>query len=143
MYSTPADAEAAFYTAIEEKNIEAMKHIWLNSEHIICIHPMGARLQGREEVIHSWQQIFTNDTSLKFDLNDLDQQLSDKLAVHILHEHIAPTHSLEKVTIVETTNAYKLTEDGWRMILHHASLSPNTVDEREDLKKDKPPTTLH
>lgn len=143
MYSTPSDAEAAFYTAIEDKNIQAMQDIWLDSEHIICIHPMGARLQGREQVIQSWQQIFTNDTSLKFSLNDLDQQLSDKLAVHILHEHIRPSSAPDKVTIVETTNAYKLTDDGWRMILHHASLSPKTVDERDDLKKEKQPTTLH
>lgn len=143
MYPTPADAEAAFYTAIEDKDIERMLNVWLESDHVICIHPMGARLQGREEILGSWRNIFSNDSALRFTIADVDQQLSGKLAVHILHERIAPASNPEKLTVVVTTNAYKLTDDGWKMVLHHASISPDTVEERNDLKSENEAKVLH
>ncbi len=143
MYETPAAAESAFYTAIEQKDIDTMLNVWLDSEHIVCIHPMGARLQGKTEVLESWEQIFTNDNTLHFDINDVDQQLSGKLAVHILHERVTPSTTPDKTTVIETTNAYKLTDEGWRMILHHASISPKTAEERKDLSDSAEPKVLH
>lgn len=141
MYETPAAAEQAFYTAIEQKDMDTMLRVWLDSEHVICIHPMGARLQGKSAVLSSWQQIFTHDDTLHFDINDVDRQLSGKLAVHILHEHVTPSGTPARTTIIETTNVYKQTENGWCMILHHASVSPNTTAKNKDPQQTA--TTLH
>lgn len=143
MYSTPTEAESAFYVAIEQKDIDAMLNVWLDSEYIICIHPMETRLQGKEAVFKSWKQIFTSNTALRFHIKNVDRQISKKLAVHTLHEYIISSSESEETTIIETTNAYKLAEDGWRMILHHASISPKTVEERGNPIERSSPTLLH
>lgn len=143
MFLTPADAETAFYTAIEDKDINAMIDVWLDSEHVICIHPMGARLQGSLEVMNSWRHIFGNESSLRFNLRDIDQQISGKLAVHILHERIQPVSDPDKLAIIVTTNAYRFTGSGWKMILHHASISPDTVEQRKEPEFESEAKTLH
>jgi len=131
-FSTPDAAEQAFYRALHEKDIQAMSEVWVDSDAIACIHPMGARLQGRQEVMTSWQQIFSSASTLAFQLKDIRRQRSGSLAVHLLHEYITPDDLKEKVTIVVTTNVYELIGGaGWRMILHHASLSPKTVAGRK------------
>ena len=131
MFLTPADAETAFYTAIEDKDMEVMVDVWLDSEHVICIHPMGTRQQGRQEVMAGWQHIFGKESSLRFNPRDIDRQISGKLAVHILHEQLLPQSDPDKLIDIVTTNAYKLTEGGWKMILHHASIPSNILEEWE------------
>ncbi|MCW8962256.1 MAG: nuclear transport factor 2 family protein [Gammaproteobacteria bacterium] len=131
-FSTADAAEQAFYRALHEKDIHAMSEVWMDSDAIACIHPMGARLQGRQEVMASWQQIFSGENTLAFELKDVHRQQSAKLAVHLLHEYIVPDKQQDKVTIAETTNVYVYQEGaGWLMLLHHASLSPKTVIERQ------------
>lgn len=134
MYATPSDAEAAFYTAIEAKDMQAMRDVWLDSEKVTCIHPMGAKLRGRAEVISSWRQIFGNETSLKFDIRDVEQELSEQMAVHILYEHITTARNPNKPAVAVSTNVYELTAEGWKMILHHASIAPDMRQAGEDLK---------
>ncbi len=143
MFLTSADAETAFYTAIEDKDINAMIDVWLDSEHVICIHPMGTCLRGRQEVMRSWQHIFGNESSLRFNLRDIDRQISGKLAVHILHERIQPVSDLGRLAIIATTNAYKRTESGWKMILHHASVSPDTVEKQKEPESEPAVRVLH
>ena len=41
--------------------------------------------------------------------------------MHHLYEHISHGHNFEKQSVVLCTNAYRLTDDGWRMVLHHGS----------------------
>lgn len=130
-FSTPDEVEQAFYRALHDKDIQAMSSVWLDSDGIACIHPMGPRLQGRQNIMTSWQQIFSNDTTLDFELKDVHRQKSGDLAVHTLHEYITPDQRQAKLTVAVTTNIYQFNEDhGWYMILHHASLSPDTVGKR-------------
>lgn len=144
-FSTPDEVEQAFYRALHDKDIQAMSSVWLDSDAIACIHPMGARLQGRQDVLGSWQQIFTSDSTLDFELKDVHRQRSGKLAVHTLHEYITPNNRKAKLTVAVTTNIYQYNEDhGWYMILHHASLSPDTVNERPADELDiEQPEVLH
>lgn len=131
-FSTADAVERAFYRALHEKDINAMTEVWMDSDAIACIHPMGTRLQGRREVMTSWQQIFSAGNTLTFELTDVNRQQSEKLAVHLLHERIIPDNRENKVTIAVTTNVYVFSQDeGWRMLLHHASLSPDTMSERK------------
>ncbi len=143
MFLTSVEAEIAFYTAIEYKDINTMIDVWLDSEHVICIHPMGARLQGRQEVMNSWRHIFGNESSLQFNLKDVARQVSGKLAVHILHEQIRPASNPDKLAIIVATNVYRLTESGWKMILHHASISPDTAKNREVARSESRIKVLH
>ena len=121
MFATPDEAETAFYTAFANTDLDAMMAVWLDSDTISCVHPVGPRINGREAVRGSWAGIFRNSGSLKFRLAEVQRTQDGLLAVHVLHEHITlPGETGERPPAV-ATNVYQLTEQGWRMILHHAS----------------------
>jgi len=121
MFTTPDEAEEAFYTAFANSNLEAMMEVWLDSDTVTCVHPVGPRISGRDAVRGSWAEIFRNSGGLKFRLGEVSRTQDALLAIHVLHEHISvPGEPGERPPAV-ATNIYQLTKDGWQMILHHAS----------------------
>ena len=121
MFATPDEAEETFYTAFAKANLEAMMGVWLDSDTITCVHPVGPRLTGREAVRGGWQELFRSGGGLRFRLGEVSRIQDALLSIHILHEYITvPGEEGERPPAV-ATNVYQLTQDGWRMILHHAS----------------------
>lgn len=121
MFATPDEAETAFYTAFANTDLEAMMAVWLDSDVIACVHPVGPRVSGHEAVRGSWAGIFSNSGNLKFRLGEVHRTQDGLLSVHVLHEYITvPGDPAERPPAV-ATNVYQLTDKGWRMILHHAS----------------------
>jgi ketosteroid isomerase-like protein len=121
MFATPDEAETAFYTAFANTDLEAMMAVWLDSDTVTCVHPVGPRISGQLAVRAGWAEIFQNSGGLKFRLGEVSRTQDALLAIHVLHEHITvPGESGERPPAV-ATNIYQLTGDGWRMILHHAS----------------------
>lgn len=137
-YETSRDAERAFYAAFLRANLEEMMQVWADEDSIMCIHPMGARLDGRAAVARGWEQIFSGGPSLRFDLNEVSCTLSGDLAVHCVHENIDHGPGFGQRSLVLATNIYKSTERGWRMLLHHAS--PGGVVQARD---EESSSTLH
>jgi uncharacterized protein (TIGR02246 family) len=121
--ATPQEAEAAFYAAFQQKDLEAMMAVWALEEDIICVHPLGPVLRGRQAIRQSWQAIFQGSTKMTFRIESQRQMQTDRLAIHMVYEHI---RALDQRHTVTATNAYRLTSGGWRMILHHASPAPAT-----------------
>lgn len=124
IFSSPQDAETAFYDAFQNGNIEAMMSIWSNDEDIICIHPNSPRLQGRELIQESWLQIFASEVEVRFEIADAQYIQDALLSIHIVHEYLYINGDRRRRPPVIATNVYQLTSKGWRMILHHASPSP-------------------
>ena len=121
MFATPDEAENAFYTAFADGDLEAMMRVWLDSDTVICVHPVGPRISGQRAVRVSWNEIFRAGAGLRFRLGDVSRTQDALLSIHVLHEYITvPGESAERPPAV-ATNIYQLTKDGWRMILHHAS----------------------
>jgi len=124
-FATAEDAEAAFYTAFEERDLEAMMAVWDDGDDVVCIHPVGPRLAGVAAIRQGWQALFGAGRALHLSIGERTRLVADTLAVHVVHEHIttgrdpATTHPP-----VIATNVYRLTARGWRMVLHHASPSP-------------------
>lgn len=121
MFATPDEAETAFYTAFANTDLDAMMAVWLDSDVIGCVHPVGPRLTGRDAVRESWAGIFRNTGNLKFRLGEVHRTQDGLLSVHVLHEHITVPGEPEARPPAVATNVYQLTDQGWRMILHHAS----------------------
>ena len=46
-YATSRDAEQAFYAAFQKADLAEMMQVWADDDSIVCIHPMGPRLDGR------------------------------------------------------------------------------------------------
>ena len=121
MFETPKQAEAAFYDAFERTDLEAMKKVWACDEDVLCIHPMGPRLQGWEAVISSWGDIFYGGSGLRFTISGQCYTGDASVSVHCVYENISYGENFDQHSVVVATNVYRLTEDGWRMCAHHGS----------------------
>ena len=138
LYPTSRDAERAFYDAFQRADLDGMMNVWADEDAIICIHPMGPRLDGRAAIAKSWQQIFAGSTPMRFELSEVSCAVNGNLAVHCVYENIDHGAQLGERSVVLATNIYKSTDRGWRMLAHHASpgiARPASVQ--------KPHSTLH
>lgn len=146
-YSTPEEAEAAFYDAIERSDIDALSEVWSSDDNIVCIHPGCNRIEGRREVLQSFADMFAESPAFMFSIIDTLHTGSDGLAVHLVREEVELDGQL--VSIMVSTNIYHYENGGWRMLLHHASHEPDYLyDEEEDEFDDyddfhEPPPVLH
>ena len=129
--STPAklmasaeDVENAFYDAIVRADLESLMALWADDEEIVCIHPGAPRLQGHAAIRESWEMIFERGP-----VHIRPRQL------HISHNMTCSVHNLiEEVKTPDdpdwqeahilATNVYLKTPQGWRIVIHHASVAP-------------------
>ena len=87
-FTTPQEAEAAFYEALERADLEAMMEVWSEDEEVSCIHPGGPRLAGFVQVRENWAQLFKSGQRLKVGLSDQVIFSGMTYSVHSLHENI-------------------------------------------------------
>lgn len=138
VFSTPQDAERAFYQAFEKADLAGMMAVWAEEDDIVCVHPGGPRHAGVIEVRDSWQQIFTHGPRLHFRLAGSRRYPGRTLSIHTVYEHATVAGDPRPAAPVFATNIYLLTDRGWRMLMHHASpLSPEAVPQ------EAPPSILH
>jgi ketosteroid isomerase-like protein len=124
-YTTPEAAEYAFYSAIEGLNLEAMMAVWEVSDIIVCIHPMGPRLQGVQKIRESWRQIFNSNVQLRFRIAGAHRLYQDNSAFHIVYEHITVIGAEEQpAQPIIATNIYRRQQKSWHLVVHHASPGP-------------------
>lgn len=121
-FSTPEAVETAFYAAFSACDMQAMDMVWARSE-VICIHPGSTALVGRNVVLRSWKNILMDAEPPHLHIEVISRILHDKLAVHVVEEHIMPVAGAPGTTsMVLATNIYRHGDDGWRMLEHHASV---------------------
>ncbi len=123
MFRSMIEAEDAFYDAFARQDVDAMMKVWAADRSILCIHPGGPLLTGRAEIEESWRQIFQAETPFRF---EREYRYRDEFADRFAVSHLAETLYLRQhvVGIVLATNIYRGDDEGWRMIMHHASPSP-------------------
>ena len=140
LHASPEDAEAQFYDALRDGDVDRVMAVWADEEDIVCVHPGGARVVGPRAVRAAFEAIFA----------------SGQLAVHPEHVKIvqamgSAVHSvLERIDVVTVegprtgwivaTNVYVKTGQGWRMVAHHAS--PGAPDELPEIEEPTP-SILH
>lgn len=119
-YLTPDEAENAFYDALGCNDLDAMMGIWLENDDTVCVHPGACRLEGTVDIRMGFEQMFEQPTTeMDFTVSDKRCQRLGNVAIHTLREEIEIGGQL--VSVMLATNIYQQTEDGWRMLLHHAS----------------------
>ena len=139
IFTTPQDAESAFYEALEKADLEAMMAVWADDEDIVCVHPGGARLSGIVQVRESWRRIFAGGQTLRFRLRHRQSLNGMTLAVHSVYEQVSIAGETRAHGPVIATNIYLRTGNGWRMVVHHASAAPPSPDSESK----RAPKTLH
>lgn len=123
-FATPQDAEAAFYEALEQADLEAMMLVWSDDEEIVCIHPGGPRLAGYAVVREAWRRIFGGGARLRVQVTTLSAVANPFTAIHSVVEFVATKDDPSQRAPVVASNVYVRGATGWRMVLHHSSPAP-------------------
>jgi ketosteroid isomerase-like protein len=112
-------ANAAFYTAFEARDLDAMSNLWEHSERVFCTHPGWATLRGWPRVSGSFYALFQNAQRLQFILTEERATLAGDTAWVSVDENILDG---DGATTVAALNLFARRPDGtWLMVAHHAS----------------------
>lgn len=139
LHATPEAVETAFYDALEAGDIDALMEVWSDDEEIVCIHPGGPRLVGHRAIAASWRAILANGPItvrptdpeiLQASLVSVHSALSRVMA-YVKTEGAPPGtgEASQPVAInMLVTHVFFKAAQGWRMVLHHASVTPQDTD---------------
>ena len=125
-------ANEKFYKAFNARDLSAMKEIWSSHQNVTCVHPGWSPLNGFEPIIDSWQGIFKNSGNMDIQISDINMLTSNDLAWVSCVEKLytIASHGV-LASKVFSTNLFKLNQDGWKMIMHHASPMPSMPESEE------------
>ena len=125
-------ASSAFYAALNSMaNGDAgpMADIWSHSDSVTTMHPIGGREVGWEQVEGPWHQVASMSSGGKIVLNDQLVQVSQDLAYEVGTEKGEFTLAGEEISVdARVTNVYRRGADGWKIVHHHADISPAMVE---------------
>ncbi|MDQ3978929.1 MAG: nuclear transport factor 2 family protein [Actinomycetota bacterium] len=112
-------ANAAFYAAFEERDLDAMSRVWEHTDRVVCTHPGWSSLRGWARVSASFFALFQNSQRLQFILtNEVAVAAGDTAWVSI-DENIL---DVDGATTVAALNLFTRHPDGrWLMVVHHGS----------------------
>jgi uncharacterized protein (TIGR02246 family) len=140
LLASPDDIEAQFYDAMQQGDLERMMAVWADDDEIACVHPGGSRVTGPAAIRASLAAIFANG-GVPVEPEQVRRMQTLSCAVHHLVERvIVPGPTGPRPAWVLATNVYVKTEEGWRMVVHHAS--PAVLDEPA-APAGEAPSTLH
>jgi ketosteroid isomerase-like protein len=139
LFPTPDDAAMAFYDAFERADLAAMMAVWAESDQVVCVHPQGPRLVGFDAVRDSWAQIFTGGARMRVATADACKFEGTSIAVQSVVELVSAPGAENEATAVCATNVFELTENGWRLVIHHAS----PLMEAEPAEEEEEPAKAH
>lgn len=128
IYTSAADAEAAFYDALARADFDAMMSVWSEDDEIACIHPGGPRIVGLQAVREAWRQMLAGGAHLQVDVSEAVVSGNAMVAVHSVFENIRVASATARSPLIAATNVYIRGALGWRMVMHHASPVPDAAD---------------
>ena len=131
LFPTPTDCEAAFYEAFERADLNLMMAVWADEPGVICIHPQGSRLAGLTAIRASFAEIFSHGPNANLKISELRKHQGQTLAIHSVYETFVLPGQTAAMSPVLATNVFMLTPGGWRMVLHHGSISPQGTTAEE------------
>ena len=120
-------ANEAFYLAITNRDVDAMKQLWAEGP-VACLHPGWAALVGRDDVLDSWERILSHDAAPKIVCRAPRALLHGEVAVVVCYEEIDGE-------LLVATNAFRREGRQWRMVHHQAG--PTAAK----LAREEPPQT--
>ncbi len=123
---SPDEIETAYYDALGRADIEALMALWADDEEIVCIHPGGQRLVGHVVIRAIWEEILSRG-ALHISPRQLHATQNMLTAVHSIVEDIAHPANVTSEVHVVATNVYMKTAQGWKIVMHHASVCPGAA----------------
>ena len=122
------EANLKFYFALESQDIDLMDEVWATDASAICVHPGWTRLAGWENIRASWEQMFRNTNSfMRIDVSEISVEVQGSTAWVSCLESIT-TAAGDQIQRAQAyaTNVFIFEDDRWLLVLHHASILPNS-----------------
>ncbi|MGH3333916.1 MAG: nuclear transport factor 2 family protein [Nocardioidaceae bacterium] len=119
-------ANAAFYTAFECADLDAMTELWVEDAETLCVHPGALPVRGTGAINRSWALIMANTPYIQFFLTDVEVSvLGDTAAVTCTENVLTADEMTDDGSFngakAIATNVFVRTGEGWRLWIHHAS----------------------
>jgi ketosteroid isomerase-like protein len=106
-----------------------MTPFWSHSKAATALHPIGGRTTGWEDILKSFDGVAKAATAGKVRLDDQMLHVEGGLAYETGVERGEITMAGQTVPIeARVTNVYRREGDGWKMVHHHADLSPAMLE---------------
>ena len=139
LHATPEAVETAFYDALESGDVDALMECWSSEEEIACIHPGGPRLLGHQAIAASWREILSNGPItvrpseprvMQASLASVHSVLSRVMALVRTESEVPGKPASQRTMAVNVlvTQVFFKGADGWRMVIHHASVTTQDAD---------------
>jgi ketosteroid isomerase-like protein len=126
------EASRRFYDALKhmaEGQQGTMSAIWARSETATAMHPIGGREVGWDAVAASFDQVAQAASGGDVRIDDQLVRVAGDLAYEIGVERGNMAVAGQTVTINQrVTNIYQRQRDGWKLVHHHADISPEMVE---------------
>ena len=108
------EANQAFYRAFSRKDAEEMERLWAEDHPVACVHPGWDVLDGRDDVMESWEAILGSEGA-----PDVAVSLAQ---AHVLGEVAFVTcHEVVDGGRLAATNVFVREDGSWRLVHHQAS----------------------
>ncbi len=128
-FTTPQEAENAFYEAFANADLDNMMAIWAEDEELLCTHPGGARFNDYAAIREAWRSVFEQNMAVEIQVMQIAVWSTLTLAVHCVQEHFMPEdEDLPEITVL-VTNVYSRGANGWRMVMHQISQTQHNENE--------------
>ena len=102
------EANKRFYGAFNKNDIELMMSVWFRDSTSQCIHPGWDVLTGFEDIMVSWQKIFSAGQDLEIKLSHIEVTASESLAWVTCQENLfSVLTSGVQLSKVHSTNLFK------------------------------------
>ena len=125
-------ASKQFYAALNlvlNGNARPMADIWSHRAPATTMHPIGGRQIGWDQVRGSWEKVAEAAMHGKVELKDQLIQVSGDMAYEVGVEHVQSTRSGHDVEAeLRVTNIYRREGGAWKIVHHHADISPALVE---------------
>jgi ketosteroid isomerase-like protein len=114
---------AAFYSAFQRGDYEAMASLWALENSISCVHPGWPALIGRDAVMGSWHAILGGGANGPISFHDCNAILTGREGRVLCIESIGGH-------LLQATNIFHQILGSWKLV-HHQS-SPIAVEEEQE-----------
>lgn len=125
-------ASEDFYAALNHMangDASAMANVWAHGEEVTAMHPIGGRQVGWEAIKESFERVAELASGGKIELLDQRVQVVGDMAYEVGVERGEIAMGNHQANIDHrVTNLYQRDAGTWKMIHHHADVSPEMLE---------------
>ena len=131
-------ASEQFYAALNRMangDARPLSDTWSQDASVTAMHPIGGRQVGWDKVRESFEQVAQIASEGQIKLDDQIIQVTGDLAYELGSERGQAKFAGQQVTLDHrVTNIYRREAGGWKIVHHHADVSPAMVEVLERLQ---------